>query len=140
MDTYRLFVLAHRGPPLRDHLDELRRGQVGVLGLELLAHLVLEEDVRGGRALWGVRVFNFFGRFALLLLAVALLVLVLGCGRFALPAVDGRIVGKEGKVVRDVGAFAERRCDLGKFLEQLGEGLGVRKNRMVRGRRTRPRW
>lgn len=87
----------------------------------------MEEDVRRRWTFGGVRVFDFFGGFAFLLLAVALLFLIVGRLRFAFPAIGDGVAGERGKIVRNIGAFPERRCNLGKFLEQLREIFNINK-------------
>lgn len=66
-DTYGLFILAHLLPNVRDHVEKLSIGELGMLVLELLANLVLKEDVgrRGAFRRVGVLWFRvalaFFG-------------------------------------------------------------------------------
>jgi len=70
--TCLLLLIGHMFPLLRDHAQEVRIGEVGMLFLELLADLVLEEDVgrRGSLGSIGILgfgiAFSLFGTLAIL--------------------------------------------------------------------------
>lgn len=64
--TCLLLLIGHMFPLLRDHAQEIRIGKVGMLFLELLADLVLEEDVRRRGSLGGIGILGFGIAFSLL--------------------------------------------------------------------------
>ena len=57
--TYGLFLLTHFLPHFGDHVQQLGVGKGRMLLLELLTDLILEKDIRRGRALRRVRILRF---------------------------------------------------------------------------------
>jgi hypothetical protein len=87
--TCLLLLIGHMFPLLRDHAQEIRIGEVGMLLLELLTDLVLEEDVGRRGPLGSIGILGFGIAFSLL---GTLAILEWVCG---LALALGRLFGRD---------------------------------------------